>query len=82
MFTAEIKINGALIGILHAHNQGSFLEKNEEIADYEFEYYEPTVGISSESRPRNFHVKGRVRSVRGKGIRHVLSDIFSYIDKL
>lgn len=79
MFTAEIRINGGLIGVLYAHNKGSVGFRSSEIATYSYEYYEPEVGVSG--RPdRKPHIFGEVKCERGRGIRHVLSEIFKDLD--
>jgi hypothetical protein len=77
MFTAEIRINGGLIATLHVHNVGTF--EDVELFPYNYEYYEPEVGIRGKVN-RNAHVLGNVYCSRKKGLRHVLYEIFKDLD--
>ena len=81
MFTAEIRINGALIGILHVHNIGTDddIDIHRNKYRYKYEYYEPEVGIKEKNTRKN-HVLGEVICVRNKGVRHVIAEIFKNLD--
>ena len=78
MFTTEIRVNGALIATLHVHNTGSY--DDIEMNPYEYEYFEPRVGIRKEHSSRKQLIRGAVRCRRDKGMRHVLKTIFEDID--
>lgn len=78
MFTAEIRVNGALIGTLHMHNSGGYADVD--TCPYEYEYFEPNVGIKKEYSTRPQLTKGIVSCQRNLGIRHVLKAIFNDLD--
>lgn len=83
MFTAEIRINGGLIAILHAHNLGisGLTDKTHLLYRYEYEYFEPSVGIRKEIDDLTPHIQGSVICRKNLGIRHVMQKIFQDINK-
>lgn len=78
MFTTEIRVNGALIATLHVHNSSPYEEMHD--STYEYEYYEPSVGVRREYKTRPQLTKGTIRCKRNLGMRHVVRCIFDDLD--
>jgi hypothetical protein len=80
MFTAEIRINGCIVGILHAQNKGHLsCGTNGNFRKYDYEYYEPSVGIIDERQP--LHKKGSIVVDRDCGLSAIIGEIFTEINK-
>lgn len=59
MLTAEIKVNGCLIGHIYAHNTGYVHAQNHDECSYEYHIYDVTEGSVIKS--------GRVEHARSSG---------------
>lgn len=46
MMTAELKVNGALIGVIYLHNEG-YVTSSDDLCTYHVEYWEPNEGVQS-----------------------------------
>jgi len=80
MFTAEIRINGCIVGVLHAQNKGrSSRDASGDFRKYDYEYYEPSVGIIDECQP--LHKKGSIIVDRDRGLSAIMGEIFTEINK-
>ncbi len=72
MLSAEIKVNGNMVGHIYARNVTGKLNLKNESHLYWWEYYRP------ESRRSN---KGYVNHVRAEGIEQLISLILAEVDK-
>jgi hypothetical protein len=84
MFTVEVKIKGGLVGVLHVQNSGFVPpyvegEKNFRLSEYRYEYYEPEVGVSYKAR--FLHLTGKLYADSDRGLKHVIKEIFTELDK-
>lgn len=80
MFTAEIRINGGIVGVLHVQNKGATsYHEQQSIRKYDYEYYEPTIGVVHECAP--VHKTGSVIVDRTRGLSAILGEIFTELGK-
>lgn len=77
MLSAEFKVNGTVVAILNVINTGV---KHENDVAYEYEYYEPSVGINRAHILSPSYMKGTAMADPNKGLRHVMASIMKSID--
>ena len=82
MYTTEFRVNGGLVAVLHVHNAGpAQLPADAEPVShiYEYEYYEPEVGINS--KLPGAHIKGTIICQRAAGLPGITQQILANVQK-